>query len=263
MKRILIGLSLFAMLLIAAYMYSPWWPIPAKERTGYCRIGDIAAPEGYVRMAGNDPACAEYLRRLPLEHPDSLVRRWDGVLSDTVSRYSYQRLSLPLLSRYEQCADVSIRLRAGYLFSQRRFFDIHFDDTQYHTIYYRRGNRKYWLYEYLKEVYKVANTTSLMRETQPRPVTEVQPGDVWIYDAESRPEANFGHAITVADVAIDTLTGQRAVLLVQGSTPACHIHLMRNVLDTVASPWFVLNAAADTIDFGFARYHRSELRYFD
>lgn len=245
------------------YYYSSWLPDRELWEGNHGRIGDIPAPQGYVRLSTEDNDVAAFLRSLPLAHPDSIVRDTKGKAVDSISPYCYQVIDLPLINHHEQCADVCIRLRTEYLFHKRQYSDIHFDDTRYQTMKYTHGNRRKRLEGYLKNVFLLANTESLIHETPCRSLVDIRPGDIFVYDAQSRPQARYGHAIMVADVAVDTCTGKRMCMLVQGSTPACNIHLLRNRHDSIASPWFPVALNADTLDFGFAKYLPGELRYFE
>ncbi len=91
----------------------------------------------------------------------------------------------------------------------------------------------------------------------------MQCGDVFVYNAKDRTDQQYGHAIMVADVAVHPATGRKIFLLLQGSTPACSMHILKNRTDSVLSPWFALDVTADTLHFGTASYHPGELRYFD
>lgn len=259
--KFIIGLFSASLLLLFGYLYSPWWPSQKCTESEFGQIEDIEVPLGYSRLVAAD--YADYLRQLPLAKPDEVVRRRDGELADTIIPYCFRVIDLPLLSRYEQCADVCIRLWAEYLFEERRFADIHFDDTKYQTMTFVYGNRRSKFDEYLHRVFLLSNTESLIHEMPRRNIQDIQPGDIFVYDAKSRPDAHYGHAIMVADVAVDDVTGEKICMLVQGSTPACSIHILRNRRDSILSPWFRLEADSDTLDFGFARYHRDELRYFE
>lgn len=246
-----------------SYFYSSWLPDTELWEGNHGRIEDIPVPQGYVRLSTEDNDFAAFLRGLPLAHPDSIVRETEGKAVDTISPFCYQVIDLPLINHHEQCADVCIRLRAEYLFHKRRYSDIHFDDTRYQTMVYTRGNRRKGLEGYLKNVFLLANTESLIHETPCRPLSDIRPGDIFVYDAQSRAKTRYGHAIMVADVAVDTCTGERMCMLVQGSTPASNIHILRNRRDSDKSPWFPIAMDADTLDFGFAKYLPCELRYFE
>jgi hypothetical protein len=71
----------------------------------------------------------------------------------------------------------------------------------------------------------------------------------------------------VAAVAVDTITRQKAVLLIQGSTPACDIHVVANPAAPDLSPWYLLEASADTtsspmVTVGSAVFYEEDIRRF-
>ena len=264
-KKILIalfGLMVVCCITSIVYLYGPWWF--NKEPVFYSKYGTIASiemPQGYERV-NEESGFATYLRNLPLAEDSVQVRRINGQLADSLLPYSYRVIDLPLLHRYEQCADVCIRLWAEYLFQTRQFWKIHFEDTQYNTMRYYWGGRRSKFVPYLKYVYKFANTESLIREMPQRPLNEMQPGDVFVYCAKDREDEKYGHAIMVADVARNPVTGRKIFLLLQGSTPACSIHILKNRNDSILSPWFELDENSSTLDLGIATYHANELRHF-
>jgi hypothetical protein len=112
-------------------------------------------------------------------------------------------------------------------------------------------------------VYEFANTESLIHEMPQRPLSEMQPGDVFIYCNKDREDKQYGHAIMVADVARNPVTGRKIFLLLQGSTPACSIHILKNRNDSILSPWFELDDKASSLNFGTAVYLPTELRFFE
>ena len=254
-------LMLLSLLVYWGFLYSPWWPIKKQVMGEWGQIIDIEEPKGYSRMSADD--YAEFLRHLSLAKPDSVIRYWTGEVADTIVPFCYRIIDLPLLSKFEQCADVCLRLRTEFLFRERLFDSIHFDDTQFQTISYSGGNRRKELNTYLRKVFLLSNTESLVNEMPQRSIQDVRPGDVFVYSAQSRSDAHYGHAIMVVDVAVDNMTGERICMLAQGSTPACSIHILCNRKDSIMSPWFRLEVVNDTLDFGFAHYHRDELRYFE
>ena len=118
-KKILIAffvLLLAGCLSLLVYLYGPWWfkKVPATDGSDG-RVGTIELPAGYERV-GDNTGFAAYLRNLPLAADSVQVRRINGQLADSLLPYSYRVIDLPLLHRYEQCADVCIRLWAEYLF---------------------------------------------------------------------------------------------------------------------------------------------------
>lgn len=235
-------------------------------------IGSIPSPAGFIRYEGKDARYATFVRNLPLLPADSILRYYDGSPNDSLARYNYRRIALPLLKQSEQCADVCMRLRAEYLFTTRQFFDIRFSDTRHRVLKYYFGNNHPALNRYLKRVFEVANTESMKASMPVRKLADIQPGDVFLYDAKSRPSSQYGHAMMVADVAVHPATGRKAILLLEGSTPATNIHLVKNLADPSHSPWFFLeddtntaepDGASKMLNFGVASYRTDELYYFE
>lgn len=235
-------------------------------------IGSIPSPAGFIRYEGKDARYASFVRNLPLLPTDSILRYYDGSPNDSLDRFYYRRIALPLLKQTEQCADVCMRLRAEYLFATRQFFNIRFSDTRHHVLRYYYGNIHPALHRYLKGVFNVANTESMKASMPVRKLSDIQPGDVFIYDAKSRPSSQYGHAMMVADVAVHPATGRKAILLLEGSTPATNIHLVKNLAAPSHSPWFFLedstgtaesDGASNMLNFGVATYRTDELYYFE
>ena len=264
-KKILIAFTVLLLvfcLSLLVYLYGPWWF--KKTQDYYCEngsIGSIALPDGYERL-DNGTGFENFLRSLPLAAEDVPVRRITGELADSLLPYSYRVIDVPLLHHSEQCADVCIWLRAEYLFWTRQFWKIHFEDTQHNTMRYYWGGLRRGFISYIIKVFKSANTESMLHEMPQRPLSEMQVGDVFVYCANDREYKEYGHAIMVADVARNPATGRKIFLLIQGSTPACNIHIIKNRNDSVLSPWFELDEEAITLDLGTATYHANELRYF-
>ncbi len=235
-------------------------------------IGSIPSPAGFIRYEGKDARYTAFIRNLPLLPADSILRYYDGSPNDSLARYYYRRIALPLLKQSEQCADVCMRLRAEYLFATRQFFNIRFSDTRHRVLRYNFGNNHPALNRYLKRVFEVANTESMKASMPLRKLADIQPGDVFLYDAKSRPSSQYGHAMMVADVAVHPATGRKAILLLEGSTPATNIHLVKNLADPSHSPWFILengtntakpDGASNMLNFGVATYRTDELYYFE
>lgn len=248
-------------LALLVYVYFPWSVKFIKKPSTFC-ISDIEALPGYNRVDSNTEF-ANYLRSLPLRDKSYRVRTYFGQPADSINLYTYRVVDLPILSNYEQCADVCMHIRADYLFKSRRFFEIHFKDTQNNTIRFNWGARKQKFKEYLCELYKVANTESLIGEMQKRKISKIDIGDLFVYDYKSRPGAKYGHAMMVVDLAINNQTGERMIMLAQGSTPACDIHILANTVEPELSPWFRIEENDTLFNFGFAKYYANELFLFE
>lgn len=232
----------------------------------YATISDIPAPRGYERISSDDAGYAEYLRSLPLKEKGSKVMLYTGGKANFQS-LAYAVVDLPLLSNYEQCADVCMRLRAEYLYNTGRSGSIHFNDVNGNRLNYSGGRSRKSFESYLRRVYGVASTFSMSRELPTRKLKDMQPGDVFVYaagdhDLERKMKSKYGHAVMVVDVAMDE-DGDKVFMLAEGNTPARDIHVLRNWRNPFSSPWFRLDEDADVLWFDFFYYKAEELKYFD
>lgn len=133
-----------------------WWVSSTSNPWNAKTVGDIDAPAGYTRVEGS---YAEFMRRLPLKKRGSRVQLFTG------GDAGYQFLStgvidLPMLSNWEQCADMTMRVRAEYLFCQGRYADIRFRDVNGNMLNYTGGNSRKALEMFLKKAYGVCSTLS-------------------------------------------------------------------------------------------------------
>jgi hypothetical protein len=152
-----------------------------------------------------------------------------------------------------------MRLRAEYLYSKELYADIHFLSVQGKVLNYTGGESRKEFEEYLQHVFDVANTYSLCQEMQNRNIADIQPGDVFVYPANSQ---RYGHAVMVADVAQNPETGRKAVILVEGFLPGRSIHVMRNWDDSLNSPWFILDESSEYLNFSLYQFNVTDLRCF-
>lgn len=202
---------------------------------------------------------ADFLRKLPFKKKGSKVDLYTGGNAH-FQQICYDVVDMPLLSNYEQCADVCMRLRAEYLFATEQYDRIRFNDVNGQTLAYRGGSSRKALEGYLKKLYGVASTFSLSREMKTRPLKDMRPGDVFVYPA-GRYGQRLGHAIMVVDVA-ENAKGRKAFLLAEGNTPTRSIHIMRNLLAPWRSPWFMLDENAEHLLLDGIPYMASDLRHF-
>lgn len=211
----------------------------------------IPAPEGFRRIETKPNSFARWLRNLPLKKAGSPVRAFDGrVLRSPAAAV----VNLDVGKRdLQQCADSLMRLRAEYLFSQKRHDDIVFQLTNGMDVRFSKFAAGYklkqisrtrvdWvprgqkgashsaLRQYLKQVYLWAGTASLQHESQHIPLSDLQPGDFFI-------QGGFpGHTVIVLDIA-ENASGERRLLLGQGFMPAQDFHVVPNAR---GEPWHVL-----------------------
>jgi hypothetical protein len=210
-------------------------------------------PEGFERREAAPGTFAAYLRSLPLKPEGSPVHLYNGNLK---SRQDVHAAVIDMDAGerdLQQCADAVMRLRAEFLFAQKKYDDIHFNFTNGFRADYGKwrrgeriiveGNRASWRstgrlstsYEdfraYLVQVFTYAGTLSLERELKKVPVKELEIGDVFIRGGSP------GHAVIVVDAAVNP-AGKKVFLLAQSYMPAQEIHVLKNPDDQALSPWY-------------------------
>ena len=222
----------------------------------YAHIGEIPPPSGYERVVGTNPGYTQFLRALPLKPKGSKVHLYTGGKA-FFQPMNYAVVDLPLLSNAEQCADACMRLRAEYFYQTGQYNNIQFQDVNGHTLRYRGGASREALHRYLRHLYGVASTFSLSREMQPRTLAEIQPGDVFVYPGKGQ---FLGHAVLVVDVAVNK-DGKKAFLLAEGNTPACDIHLIRNLENPFRSPWFMTDGSEKRFLLSLTPFKATDLRH--
>lgn len=225
-------------------------------------VGDIPTPRGFVRDTVQPQSYQAYLRALPLKPKGTPLNLYGG------QKAKHQILAAavvdhPLLNRYEQCADVIFRLRAEYLLGMGRYDDIRFTDVNDSLLCFvpdtvPADSMQTYFEKYITYVFEWCNTTSLFRETLPRPFIDVQAGDILVHPAQEN--ENYGHAILIADVA-HSPSGRVAVLCLEGNTPAREKHLVRNI-NLLRNPWFIIDSGDTQIRFIKSRFHPGQLRHY-
>lgn len=166
-------------------------------------------------------------------------------------------IDMPMLSNAEQCADMTMRIRSEYLFSQGRYAEIRFTDVNGKRLQYQGGSSRKALESFLRKAYGSCSTFSVSRETEPRKISEVQPGDVLVYPARSN--KRLGHALIVVDVA---RKGKKvAIMCAEGNTPAREAHIVRN-LNPLENPWFFFDGDESTLWVSVFHFGKNELRHY-
>lgn len=197
----------------------------------YAKTGDIAPPNGFTRLPAPEGSFAHWLRQLSLKK-DKIVYLYNGERKKNQSA-QYAVLDISTGKRnLQQCADAVMRLRAEYLFAQKRYDEILFTDNDGKNYQWKGGDNRQPFESYLDEVFGWCGSASLSRQL--KTVSDgyaVVPGDVLI-------QGGFpGHAMLVIDVAVNR-QGKRMILLAQSYMPAQDIHIVVNPMDTRLSPWY-------------------------
>jgi hypothetical protein len=206
-------------------------------------------PVGYTRKAYAIGTFGNYLQQLPLKPAGTLTKRYNGETKPNKVAAAVIDISVGN-SDLQQCADAIMRLRAEWLFSEKRFNDISFNLTNGFKMKYsewKQGKRlnaacNGWntggtaseshddFMNYMKKIFTYAGTLSLSKELQTKNIKNLEAGDVFIKGGSP------GHAIIVLDVA-EGPQG-KVFLLAQSYMPAQDIEVLINPNNASISPWF-------------------------
>jgi hypothetical protein len=207
----------------------------STEITPSC-IAKIPLPMGYKRTAVDEVTFGYWLRQLPLRK-DNVLRLYDGS-AKTNQTLHYAILDVPYKrDALQQCADAIMRLRAEYIYENKRQANIAFlhQRGEYFTI--SSNCSRGALEQYLHKVFSWCGTYNLQAQLKPVSIKNIAPGDVFIR------AGGPGHAMLVADVA-ENSKGEKIFLLLQSFIPAQEIHLVINPLRAEWGPWY---SAADSL----------------
>jgi hypothetical protein len=225
---------------------------PTASVTGDTLQSRIAPPRGFERSPASPGSWADWLRGLPMKPAGSPVLTYTGAPKWRQDVHA-AIVDMDVGKRdLQQCADAVMRLRAEWLLSAGRSADIAFNFTDGGRVPYARWARgerpspsgKSWrasakadtsyasFRRYLDQVYSYAGTYSLDRELKTVAPADIAIGDVFI-------KGGFpGHAVLVADMAVNQATGERRFLLLQSYMPAQEIHVLKNPAAGDGSPWY-------------------------
>lgn len=236
-------------------------------------------PNNYVRPNLNPSSFAYYLSHLPLEEANAKVVFYN------MEEKAYQGFCAAVIKMdigtrdLQQCADAVIRLRAEYLYYQKKFKQIHFNLTNgFRTNFWdwAKGDRikvtgntctvemakaksdfSYKNFrKYLDFVFTYAGSLSLSKELEPVKLQNLEIGDVFIKGGSP------GHAVIVVDMAIEKNSGNKMFLLAQSYMPAQSIHIIVNPNNTNISPWYSLNEVKTKLYTFEWTFTKDELKRF-
>lgn len=218
-------------------------------------------PENFERTKVEETSFSKYLRTLPLKPHGSSVTLFDGRTKTNYNVYDAV-IDLPIGNKnLHQCADAVMRLKAEYLWNQKRYSEIHFKFTNGFRVDYAEwmkgkrvvidGNKTYWaqnsnasntykdFWKYMELIFNYAGTLSLSQELKSVKLEDMEIGDVFIHGGSP------GHAVIVVDMAINPTTNEKLFLLAQSYMPAQEIQLLKNLNNEKMSPWYSLNFTGD------------------
>ncbi|HEX2935026.1 MAG TPA: DUF4846 domain-containing protein [Bacteroidales bacterium] len=236
-------------------------------------------PKGYVQLNSDTTSFAYYLQNLPLKPHGTPVRMYDGRTKPNRSVY-IGVIDLEIgNANLQQCADAVIRLRAEYLYRQKRYSAVHFNLTNGFNAEYSKwkegyrievtGNKTRWVKtskpsndyktfrKYLDFVFTYAGTRSLSKELTKVNFSNMQIGDVFIQGGSP------GHAVIVVNMAENPKTKEKIYLLAQSYMPAQEIQVLQNPSNTNESPWYSLNKNSNAIPTPEWLFYTSDLKSFN
>jgi len=235
-------------------------------------------PMGFARNKAGAKSFAKYLRSLSLHPHGKKVLLHDG------SPKRNQKAQAAVLKvdvgtqDLQQCADAIMRLRAEYLYKEKKYEDLHFNFTNGFNAKYNtwrsgkgisiKGNNVRWVSssasngsyssfrKYMNKVFMFAGTASLEKELRQKELKDIESGDVFIKGGHP------GHAVLVVDVVSDS-DGEKAFMLAQSYMPAQEIHILKNPNNKMMSPWYKLSELTDAIETPEWTFYKNQLRSFE
>lgn len=221
----------------------------------------FSAPKGFRWIESKPKSYGSFIENFKLKPYGAQILKYDG------NPISTQHLHEGVLdidigtADLQQCADAIMRLRAEYLWKEKKEDEIKFHFTSGDLMTWNdynggirplvNGNKvtmrqqanQDGSYEnfrkYLDLIFTYSGTISLNRETHPiTKNTDLKTGD--ILNTPGSP----GHVVFIAGVS-ENEKGERLYLLGEGFTPAQSIHILKNPWSPSQSPWYSLDVNAE------------------
>ncbi len=218
----------------------------------------IPVPEGFKRIMVDKGSFQQWLRNLPLKKGKPPVYLYNGE-KKFFQLANYAVIDIDIGDKdLQQCADAVIRLRSEYLYSKGQYDSIAFNftsgdrfrysdwldglipvvdgnDVEWKQMPIRDNNRRNFK-KYLEIIFTYAGTFSLSNELEKvEDAHAMRIGDIFI-------EGGFpGHAVIVVDMAENAETGDKIFLLAQSFMPAQDLHIIKNPINWILSPWYKIN----------------------
>jgi hypothetical protein len=251
-------------------------PSSCIKASGSTLATRIMVPEGYARIVQDEHSFGHFLRQLELMPDGSKVHLYNGEEKQYPSHIAVIKMDIGKRD-LEQCADAAMRLRAEYLFHEKRFDEIHFPFTSGFDAQYSEwrkgkrikvsGNNVTWVSggeasdsyasfrNYLDIVFTYAGSLSLSRALSSVPLKDIQPGDLFVKGGSP------GHVETVMDVAVNA-EGKRIFLLAQSWMPAQEIEILKNSDDDTLNPWYRVEEGQEVNSPQFTFEPNSLMRWY-
>ncbi|MEO5593925.1 MAG: DUF4846 domain-containing protein [Chitinophagaceae bacterium] len=214
----------------------------------YATIADIPLPPGFKRPHTDAGSFAAWLLRLPLKK-NKTVYTYNGLPKRNQSA-QFAVIDISVGDKdLQQCADAVMRLRAEYLYSQKKNNCIDFSDNNHTHYRLANGADRNVFNQYLEKVFSYCGTASLDKQLLTvNDFRQIAAGDVLIKGGSP------GHAMQVMDIAVNK-EGKKIYLLAQSYMPAQDMHVVINPVNSQLSPWYEVNeqAAIETPEWVFKK----------
>lgn len=237
----------------------------------------ITVPNGYTRTSLSINSFGTFLRSLELQPEGSPILDYRGEKiynqSAHIAVVNYDIGHKDL----QQCADAVIRLRAEYLWEQKRYTEISFHFTSGHLYSWNdhkkgmrplvRGNNVSFekkasfddsyanFRNYLDYVFIYAGTISINKEMKKvYPSNEITIGDVIVTPGSP------GHAVIIIDEAVNK-SGDKIFLIAQSYTPAQSIHILKNKKEPTLKNWYHVSNGGNTSTARYEFYNTNVKRF--
>jgi hypothetical protein len=222
-----------------------------KDENPFHQVKDIPLPEGFTRLTADSNSFTRWLRDVVLKKDKTVFLFNETPKINQSAQFAVLDISVPHKD-LQQCADAVMRLRAEYLFAEKRYNEMSFTDNEGHSYLFTAPFTRQNFMQYMEKVFGWCGSASLSKQLHPVSLSTVQSGDVLI-------RGGFpGHAVMVMDVATNN-EGKKIYLLAQSYMPAQDIHILLNPMNDGLSPWYEVddNELVQTPEYLF---HRNELK---
>lgn len=223
-----------------------------NEKNPYSLVNSIPVPDGFERRKADSSSFAYWLRNIALKE-DKTVHLFNGAEKrNQMAQYAVMNITVGNKD-LQQCADAVMRLRAEYLFAQKKFAEIIFYDYNKTAYVFTSPYTRSHFDNYLQQVFGMCGSASLAKQLSSTVlIKDIQPGDVFI-------RGGFpGHAVIVTDVAVNK-DGKKIFMLAQSYMPAQEIHILINPADETSAPWYEVNDAETIITPEYI-FNKNELK---
>ncbi len=210
--------------------------VNTADANPFTAIKTIPLPKGFERVKADSNSFADWLRNITLKESKT-VHLYNGAEKrNQLAQFAVMDISVGDKD-LQQCADAVMRLRAEYLFKQKRFNEIVFYDNDKTAYLFKPPYTRDNFNNYLQRVFGMCGSASLSKQLSASvKLKDIEPGDVFI-------RGGFpGHAVIVTDVAVNK-EGRKIFMLAQSYMPAQEIHILKNPADEKLSPWYEVNEA--------------------